>query len=121
MKKVLIVDDEQSIRDMLARFLVKKGYGVCEAAGGAEALEVIKRERPNAVLLDIRMPDMNGVEALRKIKEIDPDVGVIMVTAVSDSKTAVECLELGAFDYITKPLSLKYLEECLLAKLMGSE
>ena len=119
-KKILVVDDEKSIREMLMKFLAEKGYRACGAAGGDEALKVLKREKPDVVLLDIRMPGADGIETLKKIKRADKRVGVIMVTAVSEREVAEQCLELGAFDYITKPISLKYLEESLLAKLLGS-
>ncbi len=119
MKKILVVDDEKSIREMLVRFLAEKGYRTCSAAAGEEALKVLKREKPDVVLLDIRMPGIDGIETLKKIKRADKRVGVIMVTAVSEREVAEQCLELGAFDYIIKPISLKYLEESLLAKLLG--
>ena len=64
------------------------------------------------------MPKCDGVEVLKKIKEINKEVGVIMITAVSETAIAEKCMEVGAFDYITKPISLEYLEECLLAKLL---
>jgi len=120
MKKILVVDDEKSIREMIVKFLAEKGYQACSAADGTQALMLLKRERPDAVLLDIRMPGADGIETLKKIKRADKRVGVIMITAVSEREVAEQCLELGAFDYITKPISLQYLEECLLAKLMGS-
>jgi len=118
-KKILVVDDEKSIREMLVKFLDDKGYRTYSAADGAEALEVLKREKPDVVLLDIRMPGQDGIETLQQIKRADKRVGVIMVTAVSEREVAEQCLELGAFDYITKPISLKYLEESLLARLLG--
>jgi len=119
-KKVLVVDDEKPIREMLMKFLDEKGYRTCSAAGGEEALKLLKSDRPDVVLLDIRMPGEDGVETLKKIKQVDQKAGVIMVTAVSEREVAEQCVELGAFDYITKPISLSYLEECLLAKLLGS-
>jgi len=118
-KKILVVDDEKSIREMLVKFLADRGYRTCGAASGAEAMKVLKREKPDVVLLDIRMPGQDGIETLKKIKQASKKTGVIMVTAVSEREVAEECLELGAFDYITKPISLKYLEESLLAKLLG--
>lgn len=119
MAKILVVDDEAPIREMLKRYLIKKGYEVFDADNGAAALEIVKEQKPSIVLLDIRMPKGDdGVEVLRKIKEIDKNIGVIMITAVSDSQINDKCTELGAFDYITKPISLEYLEECLLAKLL---
>ena len=118
MKKILIVDDEKPIRDMLKKFLVKKGYEVFDADNADDALKLVREESPNIALLDIRMPKTDGVEVLKRIKEANKNVGVIMITAVSDTVVAEKCMEQGAFDYITKPISLEYLEECLLAKLL---
>jgi DNA-binding response OmpR family regulator len=102
---------------MLNKFLIKKGYEVYTALDCEEALSVVREERPHIVLLDIKMPKMNGIECLKRIKEIDKEVGVIMITAVTQEETEREAMKLDAFDYITKPLSLKYLEDCLMVKL----
>ncbi len=120
MKKILVVDDEEPIRKMLVKFLTVKGYQACSAASGEEALKLLRREKPQVVLLDIRMPGSDGIEMLKQIKKIDKKVDVIMISAISDREVAEECMELGAFDYITKPVTLSYLEECLLAKLLGT-
>ncbi|HQP91327.1 MAG TPA: response regulator [Candidatus Omnitrophota bacterium] len=118
MKKILIVDDEKPIREMLKKFLSKKGYEVFEADNGEDAIKIVEVQYPAAVLLDIRMPKTDGVEVLRKIRQIGKDIGVVMISAVSETALAEKCMELGAFDYITKPISLEYLEECLLAKML---
>ncbi|MBI2081875.1 MAG: response regulator [candidate division NC10 bacterium] len=110
MAKVLVVDDEPEAVELLVEFLSSKGYEVLTAGGGEEALQRVKEDRPHLVLLDIRMPKMNGIEVLRRIREIDPEMGVIMVTAVNEEDMGRKALELGAFDYIVKPLDLKYLE-----------
>jgi len=118
MPRVLIVDDEPDSVDLLREFLAGKGYEVLTASNGEEALQKVKEERPHLILLDIRMPGMNGLEVLRQVREIDKEVGVIMVTAVNEDETGRQALELGAFDYITKPLDLKYLERSLWYKIM---
>ncbi len=118
MKKILIVDDERPIREMLRKFLSKKGYEVFDVDNGLDALKMIDENKPHVVLLDIRMPETDGVEILKRIKEKHKDVGVIMITAVSETAIAEKCMELGAFDYITKPIGLEYLEHSLLAKLL---
>lgn len=110
MAKVLVVDDEPEAVELLVEFLSSKGYEVLTAGGGEEALQRVKEDRPHLVLLDIRMPKMNGIEVLRRIREIDAEMGVIMVTAVNEEDMGRKALELGAFDYIVKPLDLKYLE-----------
>ena len=118
MKKILVVDDEKAIREMLKKFLIKKGYEAFDAEDGASALKIVQEKSPEIVLLDIRLPKESGVDVLKKIKEANKDTGVIMITAVSETAIAEKCMEAGAFDYITKPISLDYLEECLLAKLL---
>ncbi len=117
MARILVVDDEPEVGIMLKKFLTKKGHDVYTALNGEEALEVVKKERPHIVLLDIIMPKMDGIECLKRIKEIDKEVGVIMITAVKQEEVGKQALKLGAFDYITKPLSLQYLEDCLMVKL----
>ena len=115
---MLVVDDEPDAVELLHEFLTGKGYEVITAANGKEALQKLKAERPHLILLDVRMPGMNGLEALRRIREIDREVGVIMVTAVNEEETGREALRLGAFDYIVKPLDLAYLERSLWTKIM---
>ncbi len=110
MPRVLIVDDDPNTVEMLTAFLTPKGYETCTASNGEEALRRVKEDRPHLVLLDVRMPKMDGLEVLKRIREIDREVGVIMVTAVNEEEIGREALKLGAFDYITKPLDLKYLE-----------
>jgi len=103
MNKVLITDDDEGIRFTLRAFLQKKGLVTLEASGGAEAIQIFKRERPVVVLLDLTMPGMSGVETLSELKKIDPSVPVIIITANSDISSAVETTKLGAYDYILKP------------------
>ena len=113
MARVLVVDDEPDAVELLQEFLTSKGYEVVTAGDGEEALRKVKAERPHLILLDVRMPKMNGLEVLRQVREIDKEVGVIMVTAVNEEETGRQSLELGAFDYIVKPLDLEYLERSL--------
>ena len=107
--KILVVDDEHDARDLVKTFLEGKGYFVATAADGVQALSVLDDFEPNLVLLDIRMPNLNGLEALKRIKLRRPQTEVIMVTAVGNLKLAEECLRSGAFGYITKPLDLDYM------------
>jgi DNA-binding response OmpR family regulator len=117
MPRVLVVDDEPDAVELLQEFLAAKGYEVLTATGGEEALRIVREERPHLILLDVRMPGMNGLEVLRHVRQIDQEVGVIMVTAVSEEETGREALALGAFDYIVKPLDLAYLERSLWYKI----
>ena len=108
---ILTVDDEALICDMIGDFLREKGYTVKTALSGEEALELITNERPDLVLLDMMMPGMGGEATLREIKRLYWDIPVIMVTVITDEKRAIKLLELGAADYITKPIDFKYLEK----------
>ncbi len=120
--KVLIVDDDKSIRDFLTNFLKLKGYvWVRSVSTGQEALDMIKKEDIKLVLMDIKLPGMDGIEALRKIKELKQDTDVIMITGFPEESTAKEALEIGAYDYIMKPFDLAYLELCVLTKIIAKE
>jgi DNA-binding response OmpR family regulator len=117
MRKVLVVDDEPQAVELLEEFLTAKGYSVVGASGGEEALRKLKEERPHLMLLDIRMPVMGGLEVLRRAREIDREVGIVMVTAVNEESMGREALRMGAYDYITKPLDFDYLERVLWVKI----
>lgn len=117
-RKVLVVDDEPRIREVLEKFLAKKGFQPITAASGEEALEKVMKEGPIVVLSDIKMPGMDGIMLLKRIREINEGIGVIMITAVGDEDIAHQAIELGAYDYIVKPLDFDYLEMCLLTKIL---
>lgn len=117
--KILIVDDEKSIRDFLKRFLNKKGYNdIYLAQTGQDALKIIEKERFNLILLDVRLPGMDGIDLLRQIKKINKDTPVIMITGYPDEKKVKEAMQEGAYDYIIKPFDLFYLELVLLTKII---
>jgi len=118
--RILIVDDEQSVREVLSEYFTEQGYSVENAGGGEEALALVQRSTPDLVLLDVRMPGIDGVETLRRIREIAPDVSVIMVTANEDVGLARETLKLGALDYVAKPFDFVYLERAIMAGLAQS-
>ena len=102
-RRCLVVDDEPSLRTALVRVMQGAGFECFEATTGAEALDVLERERVALVLSDVRMPEMPGPELLRHTRERFPDVAVVMITAVAEVEVAVSCLAQGAMDYITKP------------------
>jgi diguanylate cyclase (GGDEF)-like protein len=106
--RLLVVDDVANNRDVLGRLFRRRGYEVVEAATGCAALELITKQHFNAVLLDVVMPEMDGLEVLRRIRAIHSTaiLPVIMVTAMAESKDVVQALELGANDYITKPIDV---------------
>lgn len=115
-KKVLVVDDSLLIRKLLQDFLNKKGYTVLLAEDGKEALEMINKDMPDMMLLDITMPVMDGIEVLVELKKLNINLPVIIVTNTADIKIARETLEKGAYDYVTKPIDFDYLELSILAK-----
>lgn len=104
--QILIVDDEKSILESLEGILKDEGYSVTTAENGAMAMEIIRTEPPDLVLLDIWMPDMDGIKALKAIKEYRSDLGVIIMSGHGTVETAVKAIKLGAMDYIEKPFSL---------------
>jgi DNA-binding NtrC family response regulator len=102
-ERLLIVDDEETVRNLLQRILEEAGFNVVTAASGQEALDEAARLDIRVVLLDIKMPGISGMEVLAKLTTAPLDSCVIMITAVIDTQTAVEAMKLGAYDYITKP------------------
>ena len=107
MTKLLVVDDEIDVCDFVKSFFEERDYTVFTALGGEEALRVVKRWQPDIILLDIRMKRMTGIETLKKIREFDKHVDVIMVTAVEEKDKIDAAKALGACKYITKPLVLE--------------
>jgi len=105
MSKVLIVDDQSDMLWLLSNVLKEEGLEVYTAKDGLEALEQLRKEAPAAIVMDIKMPRLNGLEALEKIKEIDPQIPVVMITAYGDVQSAVLAMKLGAYDYLTKPFN----------------
>jgi DNA-binding NtrC family response regulator len=108
-KKILIVDDEESFRNHLMRLFIRRGYMVAEAATGNEALAMAEQRYFDILLLDIVLPDLNGVEVLRTLKERSPDTQVIMMTGNATVDTAIASMKLGAYDYLTKPFDMEEL------------
>lgn len=116
--EILVVDDDVRVRDMLMKFLESKGYAVCAAKSGEEALRGVESSRPQMILLDVKMPKMNGVEVLQAVRKINARVPIMMITGQNDIETVRECLRLGAFDYMLKPLNFEYLETSVWGKLL---
>src|SRR6185437_12143320 len=103
----LIVDDEPRLRQVMSHLMRGDGFECLEAANGLEALQQLDRHHVSLVLSDLRMPKMDGLELLRAIRARDLDSAVIMVTAVADVEIAVNCLSIGASDYVVKPYQLE--------------
>ena len=105
MPKIMVVDDAAFMRMKCAKLLTENGYEVVEAGNGAEAVEMYKAESPDAVLLDITMPDMDGMTALRQLRELDSNARVAMVTAMGQQSIVVDALKSGAKDFVVKPFA----------------
>ncbi len=110
MNKILVVDDEINIRLMLKRVLSQEQYLIDEASNGEEALQKISREKYSAILLDLKMPKLNGLQVIARMKELDINIPVVMMSAYGTVPEAVEAMKLGAFDYIVKPFDLDELK-----------
>jgi DNA-binding response OmpR family regulator len=119
--RILVVDDEEPVRDVLSEYFSGQGYTVDTAETGTDALAAIDRAHPDLILLDIRMPGVDGIEVLRKIRVLDPGLPVIMVTANEDVALARETLKIGAFDYVAKPFDFGYLDRAVAASLARGE
>ena len=107
--RVLVVDDERLIRWSLEQTLEKLGYDVETAEDGARAVAAVREESPDLLLLDLKLPDTDGIQVLRQVKESHPDIQVIIMTAYADVGTAVEAMRLGAYDYVAKPIDFENL------------
>lgn len=103
--KILVIDDEDIVRTSCNRALTPEGYEVKMAWNGLDGLKMASEERFDVVLTDLKMPDMDGIEVLRKIKEEWPEIEVIIITGYQTVDTAVKSIKLGAFDYIEKPFT----------------
>ncbi|MFH1652647.1 MAG: response regulator [Pseudomonadota bacterium] len=109
-KAVLVVDDEKGVCDILKKILLQDGYEVCTATSGARALSLMKGKPADLILLDIKMPGMDGIETLRKLRDFNQDAVVIILTAYGTLGTAREAMQLGAYDYITKPFNAEFVK-----------
>ena len=121
-KTILIVDDEPSVREVLTGYFEHqygpRGYTVETASDGAQALAAVRRRRPALILLDVEMPGMGGVEALRGVRAIDPAIPVIMVTGSDSTRIAGEVIKNGAYSYLPKPVRFQYLDH-IVATVLG--
>ncbi len=118
--RILVVDDEENVVEVLSEYFGGQGYTVATASNGEEALRTLPDFRPSVLLLDVRMPGIDGVEVLRRVRAADKSVAVIMVTANEDVELARETLKLGAFDYVAKPFDFSYLDQAVTMGLIQS-
>ncbi|MGA2192492.1 MAG: response regulator [Nitrospirota bacterium] len=110
---ILVVDDEENAREGLSKILTKEGYKVETAANGKEAVDTIKLHSFDLVITDMRMPLMDGFELLREIKKMDDNIGVIMITAYGEVESYLEAMNMGAFEYINKPVRVNELKRVI--------
>jgi two-component system response regulator AtoC len=121
LKTILVVDDDASIRESLDMFLRERGYTVRAAANGAEGLALWERHRPAVVVLDVRLPDISGLEVLRRIAAKDPEANVIIITAFHDMDSTIAAMRQGAYDFLNKPLDVDELDQVVARAMRMSE
>ncbi|MDQ5809936.1 MAG: response regulator transcription factor [Actinomycetota bacterium] len=119
--EILIVEDDEVIMGTLAYNLSRAGYGVSQAATGAEALRLARKMRPDLILLDVMLPGESGIELCERIRELDEEVVIVMITAKDSEEDKVRGFEAGADDYVTKPFGMKELQARINANLKRSE
>lgn len=108
-KRILIVDDEENARNGLAKLLSREGYEIATAANGNEALNYLRGSEVQLIITDINMPEMNGITFLRELNRAHPASNVIMVTAYGEVESYIEAMNLGAFEYVNKPVKVEEL------------
>ena len=113
MARILVVDDDERICKVFAEFLSQEGHKPEIASSAGEALESVRSSRPDLVLMDVRMPGTSGLEALEMIRQVDPEVHVVIMTAYGTSQTSIEAMRLGAYDYLIKPFDLSELKKVI--------
>ena len=106
MALILVVEDEASVAELIADTLIERGHEPRVAVSAAHALSIVSTERPDLILLDINLPDSSGTFALGRLRQLRPDVPIIMLTANTDDELARATLKRGAFDYVTKPFNI---------------
>ena len=113
MSKILIIDDEKDILNTLSSILEDEGFAVSKAMDGKEGLAIFEREKPDIVLLDVWMPELDGIQVLKRIKKKNKDAIVIVISGHGTISTAVEAVKVGAYDFLEKPLSIEKVLEVI--------
>jgi len=111
--RILVVDDDDALRNALVRFLSNQGFSVSAAATGQQALDMVGQENFEIMLLDIRMPGLSGIDVVPEALHQDPDLAILMLSALSDATSAAICMQRGAIDYLTKPIELNDLSKAI--------
>lgn len=112
-KQVLVVDDEQNSREGLSKILTKEGYEVYTAENGKKALMEAENHRFDLIITDLRMPEMDGIEVLEKLRKKNREIGVVIVTAYGEVNSYLKAMNLGAFEYLNKPIHLEELRRVI--------
>ena len=120
MKRILIVEDEENTRQALARLLVREGFLVDSVSNGCEALSYLRRQSVNLIVTDMKMPQMDGMTFLRELNKNFPRSNVIMITAYGGGESYLEAMNLGAFEYINKPVQIEELK-IIMRKILETE
>ena len=120
MKRILLVDDEESACIALSKILTREGYEVAVAGNGYEALNFLRGREVDLVITDINMPEMNGISFMRELNRDYPDCHVIMITAYGEVESYIEAMNLGAFEYINKPVKIEELKKIILKTFQDS-
>lgn len=116
-KSVLVVEDDSMVRSMIVDYLTEIGFLVYEASDGPEALEIIARDHPSLILLDLRLNRMSGLEVLKKTKALAPETVVVVLSGNQEETIAKKAIAMGAYDYLTKPVSLEALEKHIINRI----
>lgn len=111
--QILLVDDEEKVREMLSSLLNSRGYLVKNVADGEEALKSLNSSDFDIIITDLRMPQMDGAELIKKVRDLKPNIGIIVLTGYGDIESYIDIMEMGAFEYINKTLSIDDLFEDL--------
>ena len=112
-KKILVVDDEPAIRELLSSFLEIMDYEVESASNGKDAIEIIEKNNFSIIISDVKMPDINGIDLLKKVKEFNKKIEVILITGFPNNEDREQALKLGAYAYIPKPFKLQIIANIL--------
>ena len=112
-RRILVVDDEENSRNVLSQYIIGCGYNVITAKSGEEALDTMKESSFDIVITDLRMTGISGIDLLREIKKIKPDTGALIITAFGEIDSYIEAMNLGAFDYLNKPIKLDELKNAI--------
>lgn len=121
MKKILVIDDEMAVGEIIKDFLDELGYQTFIAQDAIVGMKLVEKEKPDLILLDVLMPKIGGLEALRRIKEIHPESIVVVMSGLQDEQIAKQAIRRGAYDFISKPFDLIQIQQGLLARIFPEE